>query len=314
MKVLPQHREQKEWAPNVKLVSFGPPGGEQPGVLDGDNVVPLSGLLADLGLPGADMNAVVGLLPFLRPLIGELLSDASAPKVEASTVRLGPPVPSPRALIVIGGNFHSHVQEMAGMNGGKPPQQPIVVPKPTTNLVGAHDPIEKPAVTSELDYEAEMAVVVGRGGRHIPRASAMDHVAGYMNIQDMTARDLILPEGEPWMHVQMGRAKGFDGSSPCGPWLLTADEVDDPQALEIRMWVNDELRQKGETSDMVVDVAGLIESVSDVFRLRSGDILITGTPAGVGAKMDPPRFLQPGDRIRMEITGLGSTENLIVSA
>jgi 2-keto-4-pentenoate hydratase/2-oxohepta-3-ene-1,7-dioic acid hydratase in catechol pathway len=298
----------------MKLVSFGPRGSEQPGVLDGESIVPLGGLLADLGVPGADMNAVLGLFAFLRPMIAQLVAEPSSARVPLESVRLGPPVPAPRALIVIGGNFHSHVQEMAGMNGGNPPQQPIVVPKPTTNLLGAYDPIVKPTVTEELDYEAEMAVVVGVGGRHIPRSSAMQHVAGYMNIQDMTARDLILPAGEPWMHVQMGRAKGFDGSSPCGPWLLTADEVADPQALEIKMWVNDELRQKGETSDMVVDIAGLIESVSAVFRLRSGDILITGTPAGVGAKMDPPRFLQPGDRIRMEITGLGSTENVIVEA
>lgn len=296
----------------MKLVSFGPVGAEQPGVLDGDTVLPLGRLLDDIGLPGADMNAVVGLLPFLRPRIEELLLQPESSRLPLDQVRLGPPVPNPRALLVIGGNFHSHVQEMAGLNGGKPPLQPIIVPKPTTNVVGPHDPIVKPAATAELDYEAEMAVVIGRGGRDIPRSSALEHVAGYMNIQDMTARDLILPPGEPWMHLQMGRAKGFDGSSPCGPWLLTADEVRDPQNLEIRMWVNDELRQQGSTSDMVVDIAGLIESISAVFRLRAGDILITGTPAGVGAKMTPPRFLQPGDRIRMEIEGLGATENLIV--
>jgi 2-keto-4-pentenoate hydratase/2-oxohepta-3-ene-1,7-dioic acid hydratase in catechol pathway len=235
-------------------------------------------------------------------------------RVPVETLRLGPPVPRPPSLIVIGGNFHSHVQEMAGMNGGKPPLQPIIVPKPTTNVVGPHDDIVKPTVTEELDYEAEMAVVIGRAGRAIARENAMEHVAGYMNIQDMTARDLILPAGEPWMHLQMGRAKGFDGSSPCGPWLLTADEVPEPHDLEIRMWVNDELRQHGSTSDMVVDIPGLVESVSAVFRLRPGDVLITGTPAGVGAKMEPPRFLQPGDRIRMAITGLGETANTIVGA
>src|SRR4029077_9005875 len=239
---------------------------------------------------------------FLRPLIGELLDDPSAPRVERSGTRLGPPVPTPRTVIVIGGNFYSHVEEMSGINKGKPPIWPIVVAKPSSNVIGAYDPVVKPAATKELDYEAEMAVVIGTPGRNIARADGMDHVAGYMNIQDMTARDLILPEGEPWMHLQMGRAKGFEGSSPSGPWLLTADEVKDAQNLELRMWVNDELRQLGNTSDMVVDIPGLVESVSAVFRLRPGDILITGTPAGVGAKMDPPRFLQPGDRIRMSIT------------
>jgi 2-keto-4-pentenoate hydratase/2-oxohepta-3-ene-1,7-dioic acid hydratase in catechol pathway len=298
----------------MKLVSFGPVGCEQPGVLAGDEIVALSRLLSDLGVPGADMNAVLGLLPYLRPLIDGLLADAAAPRVALADVRLGPPVPKPPSVIVIGGNFHSHVAEMAGMNGGKPPLEPIIVPKPTTNVIGAYDPVPRPAVTSELDYEAEMAVVIGKAGRGIVRAQAMEHVAGYMNIQDMTARDQILPPGEPWMHVQMGRAKGFDGSSPCGPWLLTADEVADPHNLGIRMWVNDELRQDGNTSDMVVDIPGLIESVSAVFQLRPGDILITGTPAGVGAKMDPPRFLQPGDRIRMEITGLGVTGNQVVAS
>lgn len=297
----------------MKLVSFGVSGSEQPGVLcDDDTIVPLAGVLADLGLRGTDMNGVLGILPFLRPIITELIASPGAPRVQLSTTRLGPPVPAPRALIVIGGNFHAHVQEMAGMNGGNPPLQPIIVPKPTTNVIGPYDPVVKPAVTEQLDYEAEMAVVIGAGGRNIARADAMASVAGFMNIQDMTARDLILPKGEPWMHVQMGRAKGFDGSSPCGPWLLTSDEVADPQNLEIKMWVNDELRQHGNTNDMVVDIPGLVESLSAVFPLRPGDILITGTPAGVGAKMDPPRFLQPGDRIRMAIPGLGETNNLIV--
>jgi 2-keto-4-pentenoate hydratase/2-oxohepta-3-ene-1,7-dioic acid hydratase in catechol pathway len=297
----------------MKLVSFGPAGCEQPGVLGDDAIVPLAPLLADLGIHGAGMNAVLGLLPYLRPQITDLLADPAALRVAPGAVRLGPPVPAPPTVIVIGGNFHSHVNEMAGMNGGKPPQQPIIVPKPTTNVIGPNDPVVKPAVTSELDYEAEMGVVIGRAGRNIPRARAMEHVAGYMNIQDMTARDLILPPGEPWMHIQMGRAKGFDGSSPCGPWLLTADEVEDPQNLRVQMWVNDELRQDGNTDDMVVDIAGLVESVSAVFKLRPGDILITGTPAGVGAKMDPPRFLRPGDSISMEITGLGRTDNPITA-
>ena len=297
----------------MKLVSFGPRGAEQPGVVDGDAIVPLAELLDGLGLP-ADMNAVLGVLDYLRPHIRDLLSSTRRVDVPIDSVRLGPPVPSPRTLIVIGGNFHAHVEEMAGMNGGVPPQQPIIVPKPTTNLLGPHDDIAKPAVTDQLDYEAEMAAVIGIGGTNIPVDRALDHVAGYMNIQDMTARDLILPEGEPWMHVQMGRAKGFDGSSPCGPWLLTSDEVPDPQKLDIEMFVNGELRQRGSTDDMVVDVAGLVASVSSVFRLRAGDILITGTPAGVGAKMDPPRFLQPGDEISMTITGLGTTRNRIVAA
>jgi 2-keto-4-pentenoate hydratase/2-oxohepta-3-ene-1,7-dioic acid hydratase in catechol pathway len=298
----------------VKLVSFGSRGAEQPGVLVEKEIVPLAGWLGDLGLDGVGMNGVLGLLPTMRTQIENYVTNSTTERLSGESVRLGPPVPHPPSLIVIGGNTHSHVQEMSGMNNGKPPLQPIILPKPTTNVVGAYDDIAGPDVTEQLDYEAELAVVIGKAGKRIPRENAMAHVAGYMNIQDMTARDLILPPGEPWMHVQMGRAKGFDGSSPCGPWLLTADEVADPNRLEIQMWVNDELRQKGSTSDMVVDIPGLVESVSAVFRLRPGDIFITGTPAGVGAKMEPPRFLQPGDRIRMSITGLGETGNTIVSS
>ena len=194
----------------MRLVSYGVAGSEQPGVLlDDDSIVPLAGLLADLGLPGVGMNGVLGILDFLRPRIKELVDNPATPRVERSSTRLGPPVPSPRAVIVIGGNFYSHVEEMSGMNEGKPPIWPIIVPKPSTNVIGPEDPVVKPAATQELDYEAEMAVVIGAPARNIARADAMDHVAGYMNIQDMTARDLILPPGEPWMHLQMGRAKGF---------------------------------------------------------------------------------------------------------
>jgi 2-keto-4-pentenoate hydratase/2-oxohepta-3-ene-1,7-dioic acid hydratase in catechol pathway len=294
-------------------VSFGPPGAEQPGVLVDDQIAALAPWLDDLGLPGVGMNGVLGLLPSMRSSIEKYVMD-TAPRLARGSVRLGPPVPHPPSLIVIGGNFHSHVQEMSGMNDGKPPQQPIITPKPSNCVIGPYDDIVKPPQSEQLDYESEMAVVIGRAGRNISRENAMEHVAGYMNIQDMTLRDQILPPGEPWMHLQMGRAKGFDGSSPCGPWLLTADEAGDPHDLEIRMWVNDELRQHGSTSDMVVDIPGLIESLSAVFRLRVGDVLITGTPAGVGAKLDPPQFLQPGDRIRMTITGLGETANSIVAS
>ena len=297
----------------MKLVSFGPPGAEQPGVLVDDRIAALAPWLEDLGLAGVGMNGVLGLLPTMRSSIEKYATDF-APRIALSNVRLGPPVPQPQSLIVIGGNFHSHVQEMSGMNDGKPPQQPIITPKPSNCVTGPYDDIVKPPQSEQLDYESEMAVVIGKAGRNIARENAMEHVAGYMNIQDMTLRDQILPPGEPWMHLQMGRAKGFDGSSPCGPWVLTADEVEDPHDLEIRMWVNDDLRQHGSTSDMVVDIPGLIESLSAVFRLRVGDVLITGTPAGVGAKLDPPQFLQPGDRIRMTITGLGETANTIVAS
>jgi 2-keto-4-pentenoate hydratase/2-oxohepta-3-ene-1,7-dioic acid hydratase in catechol pathway len=274
--------------------------------------VPLGPVLDDFGLPRGDVNAILGLLPMLRPYLEEALSEEHR-RVPLGSVRLGPPIPQPRKILVIGGNYHSHVQEMAHLNKGKPPSLPVIVMKPSTNVVGPHDVIVRPPETTQLDYEGELGVVIGRGGRRIPRDRAYEHVAGFMNVDDVGAREVMMGDAQDSpLHAQPTRGKGFDTFCPSGPFLVTPDEIADPGNLRIRTWVNGELRQDGFTSDMIVDIPGLVADASNVFRLLPGDIFLTGTPAGCGAAQDPPVFLQPDDVLRQEIDGLGVMENRVV--
>ena len=297
----------------MRLVSFGPPRAERPGVMVGeDAVLPLGGVLEEFGLPAGDMNAVLGTLPLIRPAI-EARIDAGDEVVPLAGQRLGPPVPRPQKILVIGGNYHSHVLEASALNKGKPPTLPIIVLKPSTNVIGPYDDIVRPLETSKLDYEAELMVVIGRGGRRIPRERAYEHVAGYMNGDDTGAREIMMGDVEDSpLHTQPTRGKGYDTFCPTGPWLVTRDEVPDPMDLRIRKWVNGELRQDDSTSDMIVDVPGLVADASNVMRLVPGDMLLTGTPAGCGGLRNPPVYLQPGDVVRQEIEGLGVMENRVV--
>jgi 2-keto-4-pentenoate hydratase/2-oxohepta-3-ene-1,7-dioic acid hydratase in catechol pathway len=301
----------------MKLLTFGPPRAEQPGVLaDDGTILPLAGLLEDFGLPPNDVNALLGTLPLLRPAIEDALSDSNS-RISTDGVRLGPPVPRPRKLMVIGGNYWSHVEEMRHLTGGKPPKLPIIVFKPSTNVIGPYDSVVRPPETTQLDYEAELGLVIGRGGRRIPADRAYEHVAGYMNVDDTGAREVMMGEvREVPMHAQPTRGKGFDTFCPSGPYLVTADEVSDPMNLRIRKWVNGELRQDSSTSDMVIDLAGLVADASNVMRLLPGDVFLTGTPSGCGAAQEPPVFLQPGDVVRQEIGGdgvsLGVMETTVV--
>jgi 2-keto-4-pentenoate hydratase/2-oxohepta-3-ene-1,7-dioic acid hydratase in catechol pathway len=296
-------------------VSYGAHQAERPGVLvDDATILPLDPLLAELGLHGADMNPILGLLPQLRQEIEAAIDSTNGDgTIARDTVRLGPPVPHPQKIIVIGGNYLSHVQEASAVTNGIAPTMPILILKPSNNVVGPHDPIVRPRGTTTLDYEAELTVVIGRGGRHIPKERALEHIAGYMNGDDAGDRQSMMGEGHivP-LYFQPTRGKAFDTFCPTGPWITTADEVPDPNDLSLKCWVNDELRQDGSTSDMIFDVPTLIELVSDVMTLCPGDIMLTGTPAGCGGLMKPPKFLQPGDILRQEIAGMGVMENPIV--
>jgi 2-keto-4-pentenoate hydratase/2-oxohepta-3-ene-1,7-dioic acid hydratase in catechol pathway len=293
----------------VRLVSFGPRGAESPGVLSagGETIVPLAPLLRAHGVAAPDMNALLGLLPVLRPLVDEA---ARGDGVEAGSVRLGPPVPNPPKIVVCGVNYQGQVEEALATTGGVPPRKPPIGLRPSTSLAGPFDPVVLPPEAQELDYEAELAVVVGRAGRRIPRDDALGHVAGYMCAQDLTARDVMRADLDlSPLYAQIVRAKSFDSFCPTGPWLVTADEVADPGALRVQGWINGELRQDAPASDMLVDVPGLLEWASSSMSLLPGDILLTGTPAGMGASFDPPRFLRHGDVIRTAVTGLGAMEN-----
>ncbi|MFD7057144.1 fumarylacetoacetate hydrolase family protein [Streptomyces mirabilis] len=297
----------------MKIVSFGPAYAEQPGVLVNDekHIVPLVPLLLRAGLPALDTNAILAFLPTLQPLIEEAVKDA-VQLIEVDSTRLGAPVPHPEKIIVAGGNYQSHVDEAAGRKNAPSPSEPLLIFKPSNTVIGPKDALVRPAASEQLDYETEIAVVIGRGGRNISRADAYDHIAGYMIGNDVTARDMAFKDiALSPLFSQITKAKGIPTGAPFGPWLATKEEIPDPHNLMLRCWVNGELRQEGSSSEMIVDIPGLIEDFSKVLEFSPGDIIFTGTTTGCGAFQDPPKFLFAGDVVRMEITGLGVMETPI---
>lgn len=297
----------------MKLVSFGGPGDEQPGVLANDEtVIPLRNLMLRRGFANADMITVLHQLSTLRPSIDELISAGSG-ALSLGEVRLGPPIPQPRAVLAVGANYAGHVAEDKEITRPELPDAPILFAKAASSVVGPYDAVHHPPETTMLDYEIELAVVIGRDGRRISRESALDHVAGYMISNDVTARDVFIGEAHKNpIYLQILRGKGYDTFCPTGPWLVTADEVPDPAGLELRLWVNDDLRQASRANQMIFDIPELVASASECLTLRTGDILLTGTPPGVGMSRQPPEFLKAGDELRLEITCLGVMRTPIV--
>lgn len=215
-------------------------------------------------------------------------------------LRLGPPL-VPGTLLGIGHNYRAHAIE----RGVPIPDEPTVFTKLVTSVTGPRDDIVRPSFTKALDYEGELAVVIGARAKDVAEADALAHVFGYAVMNDVTARDRQRTD------AQWTRAKGADTFGPFGPWITTADEVPDPQALRVRTWVGGELRQDGSTADMLFGVAELIAWCSANFTLVPGDVITTGTPSGVGEARDPQAFLQPGDRVKVEIEGLGILDNRV---
>lgn len=210
----------------------------------------------------------------------------------------------PGKLIGIGLNYRDHAAET-----GKPvPDMPLLFAKMPTSVTGPAGPVVLPPYTTKPDFEGELAVVIGRVARNVAAADALGYVFGYAVMDDVSARDV--QQSEP----QWVRAKGADTFAPWGPWITTADEVPDPQALSIRTWLSGDLVQDGTTADMVFGVAALIAFISSSFTLEPGDVITTGTPAGVGVARTPPRFLRDGDVVRIEIEGLGSIEHPVARA
>jgi 2-keto-4-pentenoate hydratase/2-oxohepta-3-ene-1,7-dioic acid hydratase in catechol pathway len=261
----------------MKLATFLPrPAAPQPlaGEVRGDEVIAFGDGTTVLGrLADGDRT----------PATGEAFALAD--------VELLAPVARPRAIFGIGLNYAAHAAEQ----GAEPPPFPIVFMKLPSSSVPPNAPLRPPAAIRRLDYEGELAVVMGSGGE----------VAGYAVADDVSARDL---QGrEP----QWTRAKGFDGSCPWGPWVTTAEEVPNPEALTLRTWVNGELRQDSSTADLIFGVAELVAFVSETCTLEPGDLVLTGTPSGVGMAMDPPAFLAEGDLVRVEIEALGAIEHAV---
>lgn len=240
------------------------------------------------------------------------LPQPSGNSVALASVQLEAPLPRPRRnLWCVGRNYHAHAKELSATvfkdSGADPQAWPIVFTKVPECVIGPRDDVQLPgaSISAQIDYEAELAVVIGMGGKNIARADAMRHVFGYTIVNDVTARDVQM------RHQQWDMGKSFDTFCPMGPWIVTADELDG-RATRVRCWVNGELRQDGPTENMIFDIPTLIETISRGITLHPGDVIATGTPAGVGMGLNPPRYIQSGDVIRIEVDGIGEIENRFV--
>jgi len=289
----------------MRIASFVLNGKRELGLVssDGKTVTPLA-LSADEVRRGAQV--VIDL-----HVAGKALPATAGQPVQISDVSLEAPLPLPRRnLWCVGRNYHAHAKELSASvfkdNDANPETWPIVFTKVPECVVGPQDDVSIPVgVSDQIDYEAELAVVIGTGGKNISKADALKHVFGYTVVNDVTARDVQM------RHQQWDMGKSFDTFCPMGPWIVTADEFDGAKT-RVRCWVNGELRQDGPTENMIFDIPTLIETISRGITLYPGDVIATGTPAGVGMGMKPPRYLKAGDVVRVEIDGLGSIENKFV--
>jgi len=251
-------------------------------------------------------DGLLGLIGWLD--IGGELPKPGAPVPLAKVELLAPFTRLRRNLWCVGRNYRAHARELAGsvFQPGQDDGWPIVFTKVPECVVGPRAEVKLPTdISDQIDYEAELAIVIGRGGRNIARDCAMKHVFGYTIVNDVTARDVQM------RHQQWDLGKSFDGFCPMGPWVVTADELD-ARYSRVRCWVNGELRQDGRTADMIFDIPALIETISRGITLHPGDVIATGTPAGVGMGLKPPRWLRRGDVVRIEVDGIGAIENRFV--
>jgi len=256
-----------------------------------------------------DMDGTSGALPLVLATTTGGALPAHAGRVALADAVFDAPLPVPRRnLFCVGRNYHAHAKELRDTvfkdNAQTVDAWPIVFTKVPETVVGPGATVRLPgaSISAQIDYEAELAVVIGTGGRNISRADALKHVYGYTIVNDVTARDVQM------RHAQWDLGKSFDTFCPMGPWLVTADEMDGTDT-RVRCWVNGELRQDARTTDLIFDIPTLIETCSRGITLLPGDIIATGTPAGVGMGLKPPRWLQHGDTVRIEIDGLGVLEN-----
>ena len=306
----------------MKLASYRAPGA-QPGVcaVDGEQIIDLADVVAAIAIPPDRMEELArrGLAPpsggMLRLLYAgpRALSDI-ARRVETlarddsrrrplGEVPLLAPVSRPGKIVAVGRNYADHAKE----TGVDPFEKPRIISKLPSSVTGPGSVVKRPAGVAKMDFEAELAVVIGEFATSVPRARALDFVAGYTALNDLSAREFQFDVSPP----QTTFAKSMDGFCPMGPWLVTKDEIPDPQALDLACFVNGEAMQRGGTADMIFPVERLIEHVTQYMTLEPGDVIATGTPAGVGAFRKPPVWLKPGDRVRVEISKIGVLENTI---
>jgi len=283
----------------MKLCTFQHDGQAHAGIVSGSDVI---------SLHSAGFPTVLSFLQGGEPAVDHRLEDLLAkPPDDAvfplASVKLLAPIPVPPKIICIGLNYRDHAIE----SNMPIPTTPTVFTKFATAVIGPGDAIVLPANSQKPDYEAELAFVIGKGGRHIKAADWRDHVFGYTNFHDVSARDFQLATS------QWTIGKTFDTFAPFGPWIVSADEIEDPHNLDICLTINGETLQHSNTRELVFGIPALVEYLSSVFTLESGDIVATGTPPGVGMARKPPRWLKPGDEVVVSIQGLGELRNTTVA-
>lgn len=283
----------------MRLISYQSNTGPRLGVVRGSDFAPL---------PDLDMLRLIEMgdagLKHARAASGSLLP--------LNSITLLAPLPAPRRnIFCIGMNYVKHAKETAEARGRefKLPTHPVFFTKATTTVNGPYAdlPID-PAISEQMDWETELAVVIGQPGKNIARQNALDYVFGYTVLNDVTARDM------QDAHIQFFKGKSLDGACPMGPWIVTRDEVKDPHALPIRCFVNGVLKQDSVTNDLIFDIPAIIEWLSKGMTLLPGDVIATGTPGGVGFARTPPEFLKPGDVVECEVEGVGKIKNRVVAA
>jgi 2-keto-4-pentenoate hydratase/2-oxohepta-3-ene-1,7-dioic acid hydratase in catechol pathway len=279
----------------MKLARYGEKGREKPGIVDANGAIrDLSAMVEDLAGSSLEPDSLARL---------KALDPAALPKVEGRP-RLGAPVGLVTKFLGIGLNYRDHAEE----TGMSIPEVPIVFAKASSCVSGPHDPVLAPKGFERMDYEVELAVVIGSRAKNVPEAKALDHVAGYCIGNDISERGL--QKGGPGEWI---KAKSYDTFGPLGPWLVTTDEVPDPQRLDLALDLNGARMQTGSTSTMIFSVAKLVSYISQYMTLMPGDVITTGTPPGVGMARNPRVFLKPGDEIRASISGLGEQRFKIVA-
>ena len=279
----------------MKLLRYGPPGREKPGLFDRD------GKIRDLSATVRDIDGET-LAPAALDRLRRL-DPATLPLVSGSP-RLGPCVGSVSKIVAIGLNYRLHAQEA----GAAIPSEPIFFMKATSSICGPNDDVIIPKGSQKTDYEVELGIVIGGLARYVPLADARKHVAGYCVVNDVSEREFQIERGGQWT-----KGKSADTFCPIGPWLVTAEEVPDPGKLALWTEVNGERRQNSNTGDLIFGVDEIVSYVSQFMTLLPGDVIPTGTPSGVGMGFKPPKFLKPGDRMRLSVEGLGEQNQRLVA-
>lgn len=280
----------------MKLTSFIVQGRSSYGVVEGDQIIDLESLKPTLG---SDLKQAIG-----QNRLNELSAArlASLPRIPLADVTFLPVIPNPGKVLCIGINYATHVRE----TGREMPTYPMIFTRFADSQTAHLQPIVRPTASHKLDFEGELAVVIGKAARHVKHADALDYVAGYACYNDGSVRD--------WQKhtIQFVPGKNFPNTGGFGPWLVTGDEIGDPQDLELTTRLNGQVMQHTRTSDMIFDVRQLIEYCSTFTELAPGDVIVTGTTGGVGAFREPPVWMKPGDQVEVEIAGIGTLRNSIV--